>query len=167
VVWLTRLAFLSLQAFLLASSKEVLIAALKSASEITSDEPLEQFSRVLTSQFERRDTSLFRVYERSRGGRRRRDSWSSQGSTPDDFGGIWNMPALGKLHGLAVWLHSSSIHSDLWDKAVDVRLGIDNTTKWSSWYRVIHRAIEKQDQIKAFMIDHETQIGNDLLLASD
>jgi hypothetical protein len=49
VVWLTRLAFLSLQAFLVASSKEVLIAALKSASEITSDEPLERFSRVLTS----------------------------------------------------------------------------------------------------------------------
>ncbi|RYO01198.1 hypothetical protein AA0121_g13269 [Alternaria tenuissima] len=158
---------LSLQAFLLASSKEALVAALESASEITSDEPLERFSQVLASRRESRDTSLSCAQERSQRGRRRRDSWSSQGSTPDDFGGIWNMPALGKLHGLAVWLHSSSIHSDLWDKAVDIRLGIDNTTRWSSWYQVIHRAIEKQDQIKAFMIDHETQIGNDRLLASD
>lgn len=77
------------------------------------------------------------------------------------------MLALRKLHGLAVWLRSSTIHSDLWDKEINIRLGIDNTTRWSSWYQVIDRALRRKDQIKAFMTDHEAQLGDNRLLASD
>jgi hypothetical protein len=37
-----------------------------------------------------------------------------------------------KLHNIAVWLRNSSIHSDLWEDRVSLRLGIDNDTRWNS-----------------------------------
>jgi hypothetical protein len=84
-----------------------------------------------------------------------------------DFSGIENVPALRKLHGLAVWLSSSSLHQNVWDKAVGLRLGTDNRTRWSSWYLVIDRAIRKKDKIQSFMSDHEEAIGDNRLLVGD
>lgn len=77
------------------------------------------------------------------------------------------MPTLRKLHELAVWLRSSSLHADIWDDNVGLRLGIDNRTRWSSWYMVIDRAIAKQSEIKAFMTDHEAALGSIRLTAQD
>jgi hypothetical protein len=85
----------------------------------------------------------------------------------DDFSGVENVPALCKLYGLAVWLRSSSLHQNAWDKAVGLRLGMDNRTRWSSWYQVIHRAIRKKDKIQSFMSDHEEAIGDNRLLVGD
>lgn len=85
----------------------------------------------------------------------------------DDFSGVENVPALRKLHGLAVWLSSSSLHQNAWDKAVGLRLGMDNRTRWSSWYQVIDRAIRKKDKIQSFMSDHEEAIGDNRLLVGD
>jgi hypothetical protein len=42
---------------------------------------------------------------------------------------------------------------------VDRSLGIDNTTRWSSWYKVIGAALEKKTQIVQFMVDHDKDIG--------
>ncbi|KAM3464192.1 hypothetical protein MY5147_009554 [Beauveria neobassiana] len=67
----------------------------------------------------------------------------------------------------AVWLRSSSLHADIWDDSVGLRLGIDNRTRWSSWFLVIDRAITKQAEIKAFMTDHEAVLGNNRLNAQD
>lgn len=72
-----------------------------------------------------------------------------------------------KLHELAVWLRSSSLHADIWDDNVGLRLGIDNRTRWSSWYMVINRALAKQSEIKAFMTDYEDALGGIRLTAQD
>ncbi|KAG7424490.1 hypothetical protein Forpi1262_v014510 [Fusarium oxysporum f. sp. raphani] len=61
----------------------------------------------------------------------------------EDYTGWQGVPALQKLHNLAVWLRSSSLHSDSWRDAVGLSLGIDNATRWSSWYKVIDNAIRK------------------------
>jgi hypothetical protein len=50
---------------------------------------------------------------------------------------------------------------------VGLRLGIDNRTRWSSWYQVIDRAIRKKDKIQSFTSDHEEAIGDNRLLARD
>ena len=77
------------------------------------------------------------------------------------------MSTLRKLHELAVWLRSSSLHADIWDDEVNLRLGIDNRTRWSSWYMVIDSAIAKQSEIKAFMTDHEAALSDLRLTAQD
>ncbi|KAF4334810.1 Tfo1 transposase [Fusarium beomiforme] len=59
----------------------------------------------------------------------------------EDHTGWQGIPALQKLHNLAVWLRSSSLHSDSWRDAVGLSLGFDNATRWSSWYKVIDNAI--------------------------
>ncbi|KAJ3495228.1 hypothetical protein NLG97_g3544 [Lecanicillium saksenae] len=163
---------LSLQAALLASSKEALIAALEEAAGVSGEELLCQFSEVLASH--RRKAAAERNRPRGRDGEpsrkhRRKSSTASNTSviSTDDFSGVETMPALRKLHGLAVWLRSSSLHQNAWDKVVELRLGIDNRTRWSSWYQVIDRAIRKKDKIQSFMSDYEEAIGDSRLLVRD
>ncbi|EXK24260.1 hypothetical protein FOMG_19001 [Fusarium oxysporum f. sp. melonis 26406] len=159
---------LSPQAFLLASSKEALVAALESSSGVTGEELFSQFSEVLASHRKKaaaeRNTAKRKHGEPTRKHKRKR---STASNTPvisaDDFSGVENVPALRKLHGLAVWLSSSSLHQNVWDKAVGLRLGMDNRTRWSSWYQVIDRAIRKKDKIQSFMSDHEEAIGDNRL----
>jgi hypothetical protein len=85
----------------------------------------------------------------------------------EKYAGWQGVPALFKLHNIAVWLQASSLHSDLWDDAVGIRLGIDNTTRWSSWYKVIDNALKKRAQIAQFITDHDTALGDDVLTGSD
>jgi hypothetical protein len=72
-----------------------------------------------------------------------------------------------KLHGLALWLHNSIIHVNLWDDAVGLRLGIDNATRWSSWYTVIGNALRRKKEINQFMNDYKAAIREDRFMASD
>jgi len=85
----------------------------------------------------------------------------------EDYHGIQSVSSLGKLHSLAVWLRSSSLHSNIWDDEVGLRLGIDNATRWSSWYHVINNLFKKKAQIIQFMLNHEQDIGDNRLLSSD
>lgn len=50
-----------------------------------------------------------------------------------------------------MWLRSSSIHHDQWIEAVCITFGIDNDTRWSSWYHLIKRATRKEREIKDFI----------------
>ncbi|EXK23636.1 hypothetical protein FOXG_21956 [Fusarium oxysporum f. sp. lycopersici 4287] len=97
---------LALQAFLLATSKEALKAALAAIEETEDTDPYELFSAYL------------------------------------------------KLHNLAAWLRNSSIHHDRWIEAVGITLGIDNDTRWSSWYHLIKRTTRKEREIKDFIDKH-------------
>jgi hypothetical protein len=137
---------LSLQAFLLASSKEALEAAFAEAAEVEGEEVMNTFSDVLAER--RKSEAGQRVAEKaqavqaqssgSRGqtGKRRRantaGSVASQDFITDDFVDIENIPALRKLHGLAQMLRNSNIYMDLWRDTVGLQLGIDNRTRWNS-----------------------------------
>ena len=70
------------------------------------------------------------------------------------FEGWGATTALQKLHNLAVWLRSSSIHHDQWIQAVGITLGIDNDTRWSSWYHLLKRTKRKEREIKDFIDKH-------------
>lgn len=149
---------LSLQAFLLASSKEAIQAALLASSEVSGEELISHFSNTLSEST--RDTQ-------STSQRQRRDSQDSISSTLEEFSGIQGLSSLRKLHELCIWLRSSSLHANIWDDTVGLRLGIDNRTRWSSWYMVIDRVMLKQAKIKAFMTDHEEQLGHIRFSAQD
>ncbi|EXA29121.1 hypothetical protein FOVG_19342 [Fusarium oxysporum f. sp. pisi HDV247] len=142
---------LSLQAFLLASSKEALVAALESASGVTGEELLSQFSEVLASH--RKMAAAERNIAKRKNGepaRKHKRKGSTASNTyvisADDFSGVEN---------------------NVWDKAVGLRLGMDNRTRWSSWYQVIDHAIRKKDKIQTFISDHEEAIGDNRLLVGD
>ncbi|KAG7423575.1 putative AC transposase [Fusarium oxysporum f. sp. raphani] len=97
-------------------------------------------------------------------GRQQRD----RNARREEFSGWEGIGALRKLHHLAVWLRNSPIHSDDWREAVNRNLGIDNTTRWSSWYKIISVALDKKVQIVQFMVDHDKDIGlTNLLTGAD
>jgi len=83
------------------------------------------------------------------------------------FEGWGSTPALEKLHNLAIWLRNSSIHHDLWDQAIGISLGIDNDTRWLSWYFVIDRAIRKKDEIIKFLHEHDEACSPNTLTHAD
>ena len=162
---------LSLQAFMFAMSKEALQAAIEATIESASgdldDDVYASFSKALNSQLARSkartQSSQISQHSAKRQKRGRRASTASI----EDFGGIETLPTLQKLHDLAVWIRSSSLHSDLWDQAVGLRLGIDNATRWSSWFALIDKALKKQAQIKLFFVDNDKDLEEIKLTAKD
>ena len=157
---------LSLQAFLFAKSKKALQAAIDTTIEAVdgniNDATLESFARALARSNARSQASQLSQAKAKRNARSKRESTASI----KDFGGIETLPTLQKLHKLAVWIKNSSLHSNLWDEAVGLRLGINNATRWSSWFTLIGKALKKQTQIKAFMSDRE-QLLQDIKLTTD
>lgn len=92
--------------------------------------------------------------------------WKGKGKEKH-FEGWGATPALQKLHDLAVWLRNSTAHSDLWLKAVGITLGIDNDTRWTSWYQVINKAMKKKDQIVLFLHEHAEALDRNILTSND
>ena len=128
---------LSLQSFLLAKNKTALQAALEAAEEENHEDEVGDFAHELAK---------------------------SDAESSDGWEGI---PPLQTLHKLAVWLRSSSLHMDLWRREVGLSLGIDNATRWSSWYHVIGNALKKRTQINEFLLMHHEELGGIQLSGSD
>ncbi|KAG7403230.1 putative AC transposase [Fusarium oxysporum f. sp. rapae] len=139
---------LALQAFLLATSKEALKAALAAIEETEDTDPYELFSAYLDVPVVEDNPASIRAHEQAqrRGGNVK--------AKHKGFEGWGATTALQKLHNLAVWLRNSSIHHDRWIEAVGITLGIDNDTRWSSWYHLIKRTTRKEREIKDFIDKH-------------
>ncbi|RKK79399.1 hypothetical protein BFJ71_g16220 [Fusarium oxysporum] len=170
---------LVLQAFLFASSRQALQAALDAASDITRDELYEPFNFILndasggdtTNQPDHMEaqtehpggvgckrTSIQKVNPPPR---------SDNKSDNTRRGGWIMVPALRKLHRVGLWLRNSPIHSDAWDERIKLRLGIDNDTRWNSWHRMIDNLIRKKQQAKQFLLDYDKALGDNILTSSD
>ncbi|KAG6990379.1 hypothetical protein FocnCong_v019917 [Fusarium oxysporum f. sp. conglutinans] len=129
---------LSLQSFLLARSKEALTAALNATISDESVEMVDHFAAALAETITQQEEPVLQ------GKRPKSTAKASQKTGIDEvYTGWQGIPALQKLHNLAAWLRSSSLHSDSWRDAVGLSLGIDNATRWSSCYKVIDNAIRK------------------------
>lgn len=139
---------LALQAFLLATSKEALKAALAAIEETEDTDPYELFSAYLDVPVVEDNLASIRAHEQAQ----RRGSKVK--AKHKGFEGWGATTALQKLHNLAVWLRNSSIHHDRWIEAVGITLGIDNDTRWSSWYHLIKRTTRKEREIKDFIDKH-------------
>lgn len=139
---------LALQAFLLATSKEALKAALAAIEETEDTDPYELFFAYLDVPVVEDNPASIRAHEQAqrRGGKVK--------AKHKGFEGWGATTALQKLHNLAVWLRNSSIHHDRWIEAVGITLGIDNDTRWSSWYHLIKRTTRKEREIKDFIDKH-------------
>ncbi|KAI8411020.1 hypothetical protein FOFC_07614 [Fusarium oxysporum] len=124
--------------FLLARSKVALRAAHNAAGNDAGAQSIETFSTALNKNTPSGpDTTVDHVSEEN--------GWEG-------------INALQKLHHLAVWIGSSPIHSDNWREAVGCSHGIDNATRWSSWYKVISVALDKKAQIVQFMLFTEATL---------
>lgn len=136
---------LCLQAFLFASSKEALCAAIEEADRSMDTTAVEYLQEQL----------------RHKAGKGRR--WKAT----EDQAGWRSMGPLGKLHNIAVFIRSSTVHSDAWYRLAGCTLGIDNATRWNSWYMLLRNALDKKDKLMMFQQEHHKALGDDCLTQDD
>ena len=162
-----------MQAFLIARSKEALDAALDATADVYDTDMLYSFSATLNVNVNDGlaplgDTVVQQEQPSGKGNNGKSRTKVSQQPTADEsYSGWQGIPALRKLHNIAIWLRSSSLHSDSWRDNVGLSLGIDNVTRWSSWYKVIDNAIKKKLQISQFLLNHDTELEDNILNGSD
>jgi hypothetical protein len=148
-------------------------AALIAASDVSSNNMYEQFYLILydMSHNELMPRSEASVQQEQPLGRIQKGKTQKITRQPSDsntnFKGWHTIPAMHKLHNIMVWLRNSSIYSDLWEDRVNLRLGINNDTRWNSWYKLINNLIQKQTQIKQFLLDYNKEIYDNILNSSD
>ncbi|KAJ6436618.1 hypothetical protein O9K51_10864 [Purpureocillium lavendulum] len=65
--------------------------------------------------------------------------------------------ALGMLHNLVVWVRSSGQRYQAFSKAAGRMIPQDNSTRWNSWYLMIHVAIKARKEVNSFIDDHYTE----------
>lgn len=85
----------------------------------------------------------------------------------ENFTGWQHIAPLRKVHNIAVWIRKSTLHSAVWDDEIKFRLGIDNATRWNSWYRLLDNLLRYQTRVKQFLIEHDRELQDDILLASE
>ncbi len=85
----------------------------------------------------------------------------------ENFTGWQHIAPLRKVHNIAVWIRKSTLHSAMWDDEIKLRLGIDNATRWNSWYRLLDNLLRYQTRVKQFLIEHDRELQDDILLASE
>ena len=91
---------------------------------------------------------------------------SSSQTDTDDCG--WGaIPALKKLHNIAVLLHTSVLLYQSWVSAIGVALGIDNITRWNSWFNIIDVALQRRSAIVIWLMDNIDKIGDNHLEKDD
>lgn len=78
------------------------------------------------------------------------------------FAGWGGISPLVKLHALAVFIRTSTIHHDRWIAIAGRSFGIDNATRWNSWYSILDIAIKKRPEIMAFLADYRGDLPNTL-----
>jgi hypothetical protein len=157
---------LSLQAFLLANSKEALNAALLAADDVTIVDPIARFSASLASESTSGPVPVPEPAELSEQSRRRRNYERIPAITAyadGTYSGWQGISSLRKLHNIAVWLRKSSLHDDKWRDTVGIQLGIDNATRWNSWYTLLEKTIRKKAQINQFFLIFGDDLGDDVL----
>ncbi|EXU94991.1 hAT family dimerization domain protein [Metarhizium robertsii] len=140
---------LSLQAFLFATSKNALQAAMEQAqdekTEVTVAEALhDQLHSTTTSQTTHRK-------------RRKRN----------DAAGWRSIGPLGKLHNIAVFIRNSTVRNDAWDDVAGKALGIDDVTRWNSWFKLLDAAVSQEGPLSIFLNQYHNELDGDILTHDD
>ncbi|EKG09418.1 Ribonuclease H-like protein [Macrophomina phaseolina MS6] len=120
---------LCLQAFLFASSKEALNAAIEEADSNASTTVVES----LQAQSRQK---------------------KQQGQAAKGTGG-------------SIWMAIHGAPCDAWERLAGDALGIDNATRWNSWYMLLRTALEKKEKLMAFQQEHHKALGDDSLTQDD
>ncbi|OAA34473.1 transposase-like protein [Beauveria brongniartii RCEF 3172] len=140
---------LSLQAFLFATSKQALQAAVEQAQEEASDVTV---AEALHNQLQSVTTS-----QTTHGKRKKRN----------DAAGWRSVGPLGKLHNIAVFMRNSTVRSDAWDDIAGKALGIDNITRWNSWFKLLDAAISQEGALSISLNQYHSELEGDILTHDD
>lgn len=140
---------LSLQAFLFATSKQTLQAAVEQAQDEASDVTV---AEALHDQLQSVTTS-----QTTHGKRKKRN----------DAAGWRSVGPLGKLHNIAVFMRNSTVRSDAWDDIAGKALGIDNITRWNSWFKLLDAAISQEGALSIFLNQYHSDLEGDILTHDD
>ena len=75
------------------------------------------------------------------------------------------MGALGRLHNIAVHIRSSEAHYNEFLDLAGESLGLDNNTRWNSWYTLINKAEKTRvrSAIREYQERHYIQLEKDFL----
>ncbi|EFZ03287.1 transposase-like protein [Metarhizium robertsii ARSEF 23] len=140
---------LSLQAFLFASSKRALEAAIEEAQDEAND------ATIAGALQDRIHSSS--AHPRSR----------SKPKGRADAAGWRRVGPLGKLHNIAVFIRNSTIHNDAWDDVAGKALGLDNITRWNSWFKLLDAAIRQEGSMSIFLNQFHRELEDDILTHDD
>lgn len=123
---------LSLQAFLLATSEEALQAAIREAQDGANETTVADalHARLMSN-----------TYPKRIGKRKERH----------DAAGWRNIGPMGKLHNIAVFIRSSTIYNDAWEDIAEKALGIDNITRWNSWFKLLDPSVRQEGALSMFL----------------
>ncbi|KAF2395488.1 hypothetical protein EJ06DRAFT_304967, partial [Trichodelitschia bisporula] len=123
--------------FLFATNKKAMEEALAWAWERDDKDEVEGFSdRLHAHLLEAHDPSLPVSFRREAG-------WRSIGT-------------LGKVHNLAVFIRSSPQISDAWGELAHESLGIDNETRWNSWFYLLEKVQKHQGHLFTFCREYSS-----------
>ncbi|OAQ57507.1 transposase-like protein [Pochonia chlamydosporia 170] len=139
---------LSLQAFLFATSEDALQAAIEQAQDEASD---------LTVVDALHDQMHLNTRQTTHGKRKKRN----------DNAGWRSIGPLGKLHNIAVFIRNSTVRNDAWDDIAGKALGIDNITRWNSWFKLLDAAISQEGQLSIFLNQYHNELEDDILTHDD
>jgi hypothetical protein len=176
---------LALHAFLLANSKEALQAVIDAAESSTSENietslllQVEANSTLLASINQASDITpavetpqaqdadsqvLAKQSKKGKGAKGKANPNKAQAETAQTDSGWSGITPLRKLHNIAVLLRTSVLLYQSWIRAIGVALGIDNVTRWNSWFNVIDVALRHRSAIVIWLMENIQHLGdNDL-----
>ncbi|KJZ68669.1 hypothetical protein HIM_11941 [Hirsutella minnesotensis 3608] len=78
-----------------------------------------------------------------------------------------NIGPMGKLHNIAVFIRSSTVHNDAWEDIAEKALGIDNVTRWNSWFKLLDAAVRQEGALPMFLNQYHAELADDILTHSD
>ena len=176
---------MALHAFLLANSKEALQAVIDAAESSTSENietslllQVEANSTLLASINQASDITpavetpqaqdadsqvLAKQSKKGKGAKGKANPNKAQAETAQTDSGWSGITPLRKLHNIAVLLRTSVLLYQSWIRAIGVALGIDNVTRWNSWFNVIDVALRHRSAIVIWLMENIQHLGdNDL-----
>ncbi|EKG09155.1 hypothetical protein MPH_13851 [Macrophomina phaseolina MS6] len=84
-----------------------------------------------------------------------------------DTAGWRSIGPMGKLHNIAVFIRNSTVRNDAWDDIAEKALGIDNITRWNSWFKLLDAAISQEGPLSIFLNQYHNELEDDILTHDD
>jgi hypothetical protein len=77
------------------------------------------------------------------------------------------MGPLRKVHNIAVHIRADDYRYNLFKKRAGRVLGLDNDTRWNSWFRLLNVTLEKQEHVKWYQDKYYESLKDDYLTPED
>lgn len=85
----------------------------------------------------------------------------------NDNAGWRSIGPLGKPHNIAVFIRIFTVRNDAWGDIAGKAVGIDNITRWNSWFKLLDAAISQEVQLSIFLNQYHNELEDDILTHGD